>query len=487
MAAQEQLPDDLRNRALGVMKEVGAYIGSKGDPAVMSSFKQPPSLFVLVVITGVLLTITLIISEIANYYEIKQNWEHYRCMPSIAPFARFYGYNLSENMNYCISQNVKEHAPGVIDPIYQGINAVAGVVDGVYSKVEAIEGGVASLLSGFESFVINFVNSFRLIGVRVRMAFVRVKEIFARLYGVFIAFAYAAISAITFGENLVCNPLVVFLATLSGVDVCCFAPDTRIQMEDGRTLLITEIKIGDKLWTGSEVTTTYMFEGSNTKMVLLHGVHMSANHYVLVNGHMIPAGEHPDARPAGSIPRLWCLATSNNRLPVVSSTGDMFVCADYEESSDPAVIAEAQRIAEQQLNNGRYGPTIPDYSLGLDPTFRTMMKDGSWKQLATIKIGDILANNAVVTGVIREQCDQIVNTPDKFIMSAAQLIYYETSWIRAAHVWPAVKGGVILCHLMVSNNLPFLVRGESEIYCVRDYAEITSLDIQAPYDHYMTQ
>ena len=489
MATQEQLPDDLRNRALGVMKEVGAYIGSKGDPVVMNSFKKPPSMFVLILITGVLAVITFIISEIANYYEIKQNWSHYRCTPSVAPFARFYGYDLSENMNYCISQNVKEHAPGVIDPIYQGISAVAGVVDGVYSKVEAIESGVSGLLSGFQSFVMNFINSFRLIGVRVRMAFIRIKEIFARVYGIFIAFAYAAISAITFGENLVCNPLVVFLGTISGVDICCFAPDTLIRMENGELIPIRNVKIGDRLHGLAEVTTTYLFDGANTKMVHLYGVHMSANHYVQYDGRMIRAGMHPDATHARSIPLLWCLATTTNRIPIVTPLGMSLLCADYEESSDPAVIKEAQRIAEMSLNGDltEPGPTVPDYSLGLDPTFTTLMKDGSWKQLDSLKIGDTLANGIIVTGVIREVCDKQVETPDGFAISAAQLVYYERSWRRAAHIgWASVDRSTVLCHIMVSNNMPFMVRGDTEIYCVRDYTEISSLDIQIPYDTNLT-
>jgi len=487
-----QLPDDLRNRALGVMNEVGAYVGSKGDPAVMSSFKEPPSVMVLVLITGVLALIAYIVSEIANYNEIIQNWEHYRCMPSVAPFARFYGHDLKENMNYCISQGVKEHAPGVIDPIYQGINAIAGVVDGVYSKVEAIEGGVSGLLSGFQAFITNFVNSFRLIGVRVRMAFLRIKDIFSRIYGIFIAFSYAAISAITFGENLVCNPLVVFLGAITGVDVCCFAPETQIRMADGSVKPIKDIRIGDRLAslegkTESKVTTTYLFDGANTKMVHLHGVHMSANHYVPWGDRMIQAGRHPAATPASTIPRLWCLGTSNNRIPVVTQAG-VLMCADYEESSDPAVISEAQRIAEMTLNScADAGPTVPDYSLGLDPTFTTLLRNGSWVQLDAVKVGDVLANGAMVTGVIREVCDEQMETPDGFAVSAAQLVYYEGLWKRAAHIgWATLDRSTVLCHVMLNDNQPFVVRGDSEVYCMRDYAEITSDAMQTPYDNFIS-
>ena len=479
-----QLTDELEKEGMLAMKKIGAYIGTNGDPRVMDSFKEPTSMFYLFLITGGLALVAYMIAEISNFQEIKRNWSHYRCMPSIAPFSKFYGHDLAETMNFCVSQTVKEHAPGVIDPIFAGINKVTGIVDGVYDKVVSIEGGVAGLLKGFETFMVNFVNSFRLLGVRVRMSFVRIKDIFARVYGLFIAFAYAAISAITFGENLICNPLVVFLGTITGNDICCFAPETPIRMADGSVRPISQIAIGDQLAGGSEVGTTYLFDGSTTKMVQIHGVHVSANHYLPgPDGAMIQAGEHPDAREASRLTRLWCLATTNNRIPVVTNMNTTELYADYEESSDPAVIAEAQRIAEEHLNGGAAGPTVPDYSLGLDPSLLTFMKNSTWKPLSQIQIGDELMGGGIVIGLVREVCEEQCMSPGGHYVSAAQLIGHGDKWVRAAHIWPAIPvRQSILYHVMLSVDTGFTVGGDGEVFNVRDYAEITALDIQKPYD-----
>ena len=478
-SARVHLTEELEREGLLAMKKLGLYVDSVGNAAVMDSIKEPPSMFLLFLITSGLGLIAYIISEISNYNTIRNNWATYRCMPSITPFAKFYGYSLSETMNFCMAQAVREHAPGVINPIYKGINEVAGVVDGVYSKVESIEGGVAGLLKGFESFVINFVNSFRLLGTRVRMSFIRIKEIFGRVYGLFIAFAYAAISAITFGENLVCNPLVVFLATISGVDgICCFAPNTLIAMADGSQRPIASVKIGDTLADGGHITTTFLFDGNTTKMVRIAGVHVSGNHYVF-DGGWIQAEEHAAAIDAPSLSHLWCLSTTTNQIPVVSDNG-ILVCADYEESSDPAVIAEAQSIAEMHLN-GSAGATVPDYSLGLDPTLHVFMKNNTWKQLMNVAIGDELVGGAIVAGLVREVCPVQCQTPGGHYVSAAQLVFHGGSWVRAAHLWPTVNRDTILCHIMVSNNMAFTVGGDGEMFNVRDYAEVTSMDIQAPY------
>lgn len=483
----QQLPDELLRSAAHLVQQVNAHIGSNGNPAVMATFVQAPSYFVLILLTCGLALIAYIIAELANYYEIKNNWNEYRCMPSIAPFSAFYGYNLSENMNFCVSQSVKEHAPGVINPIYSGIAEVSTVIDGVYNKVAAIEEGVGGLLAGFQSFVMEFINAFSLIGTRIRMAVIRLKDIFGRIYGIFIAFVFAAISALTFGENLICNPLVAFLGVVMGYDVCCFSPDTLVVMADHTTKTIASIQIGDQLAGGGMVTSLYEFDGSRTSMVRIDGIHVSGNHFLLgPAGTMIPAANHPAAVPAPSLTRIWCLGTSNNRIPIVSSLSNTtYSFTDFEESEDPDVIAEVQAIAEKELNGTAsvVGASVADYSLGLDPTLLVFMRDRTWKSLSNVCIGDKLMGGGTVTGLIREVCDVQCQTPGGFAVSAAQLILVGGQWKRAAHIFPAAAAAdAVLYHLMVSNNASFTVGGEDTILSVRDYAEVTSDAMQAPYD-----
>jgi len=91
-----------------------------------------------------------------------------------------------------------------------------------------------------------------------------------------------------------------------------------------------------------------------------------------------------------------------------------------------------------------------------------------------------------VIGLIEEICESQCLTSAGHRVSAAQLILYEGRWIRAALIYPSmdIKPSV-LSHLMVTNNASITVGGDGEILQVRDYAEVTSLDIQAPYDEKM--
>jgi hypothetical protein len=483
--AEQQLPENLQRKVMDDMFEVMAYLKTKGDPRVMESFVSPPSLLVLGAITLLLVLIAAGLAAMSNYANVRANWAEYRCEPSVTPFAKFYGFDLEETINFCIGQSVKEHAPGVINPIYAGINKITGVVDGVYTKVEAVEGGVSGLLSGFKTFITNFENSFRLLGTRIRMAFIRIKDIFARVYGIFIAFAYAAISAITFGENLICNPLVTFVAGFAGVDICCFAPDTQIIMADGSTKAIRDVTLGDRLVGDVEVVSTYLFDGAGTRMYKIHGIHVSGNHYVAkADGELVRVDAHPAATPAPELDRLWCLGTSTHIIPIQTPGGRTLVFADYEESSDPAVIAAAQRIAETKLNpHMAPGPTVADYSLGLDPTLSVQMANGTWKPMGTVAIGDRVTSGGQVVGLIRETCESVCLSPGGHMVSAAQLIWMKDRWIRAAHLWPVAEGiEATLYHVMIDNDQPLAICGDGEYFLVRDYAEITDRAIQEPYD-----
>lgn len=481
-----QLPDDLREEAARALQKVGAYLGTRGDPTVMASFKDSPGIVAFALMTAGLAFLLLIIAQIGNYWEIRNNWAYYQCQPSVAPFAAFYGHDLKDTMSFCVQQQVKEHAGGVIAPIYKGIAEVQGVVDGVFTKVEAVEGGIMGLLRGFENFVINFVNSFRLLGVRVRVAVVRIKEIFQRVHAIFIAFAYSAVSAITFGENLVCNPLTVFVGTIAGVDICCFAPETQIYKTGAGAVPITSLSIGDTLADGARITAVFEFDGADVPMVSVRGIHVSTNHSLRHRGHWIAAGEHPDAVPVPSRQRIYCVNTTTNTITVPPPLGDTpLVFTDYEETSDVAVAAAAQKAAAEALGGG--GSPVAEFNLGLDPELQVLVDGGVWKRVDELTVGTRLANGSRVTGVVREWCRDVRLTPAGSRVAAAQLMRSVDGggWFRAANRFDARDSSGVLCQVFLDSNDCLTVANAREMWSVRDYQEWHGPETQAPYDAWL--
>jgi hypothetical protein len=444
----------------------------------------------LVVGTALLAFLAYGISALSDYEHVRRNWGTYRCNPQYTAFAKYYGHDLQETLNACIQEEVRRNSGEVMRPVYEGVAKVVGVVDGVYDRAEAVAGGVENLLGGFKNFVVNFASSFRLVGTRARMSLIRVKDIFARIYGIFIAFSYAAISALTFGENLVCNPLVTFVAGIAGADVCCFAPGTRVRLATGGAAAIEDVRIGDELSAGAgRVSSVYRFSGRGIPMVWIEGVRVSTNHALRAPdaSGWIPAGEHPLATPAEECELLYCLGTEGNQIPVVCPDGAVdAVYTDYEESSAPEIIAAAQAAAETAVNpDGFVGPTVPDYGLGLAGDCRVRMAAGRQLPLRDVRVGHILANGQRVIGVIHEICPTQVRTPGGSVVAAAQLVWWGGRWRRACWLdWPAVAAEAAtepLVHLMVDSIGSFIVEDASGVrLIVRDYAE--AADAQGPYD-----
>lgn len=461
-------------------------MGSAADPGLLNTFHVPFSPLVAIGIALLFIGIVAILVAMNSYKIIRANWSTYRCHPEVTPFAAFYGYNLKETMNFCVGELVKEHAPGVINPIYKAVEEVMGVVDEVYEEAAAIEGDVAGLLSGFEAFVVNFMNSMRLVGTQIRMSAIRIKDIFGRLYGSFFSIVFAGISAITFGSNLVCNPLIVFIAGLAGSDICCFHPDTLIMMNDGSSKRICEINIGEQLEDSVIVTSVYEFNGSQTEMVSIYGIQVSCNHYVRSAGRMVRADQHPAAVPCSSYSRIYCLGTNRNTIPVLNYLGITEEFADYEESEEPAVIYKTQQTAERLLNgpSREPGPPVSDYSLGIDPSALVLMISGAWKPLYRVQVGDVLApDHNVVSATIMEYCQKCCRTPDDVVVSAAQLVQNGAQWIRSIYTFRPDNSFFILRQLFVSKGF-FIIRAAAgtRLYKVRDYREVDSPELQAPYD-----
>jgi len=164
---------------------------------------------------------------------------------------------------------------------------------------------------------------------------------------------------------------------------------------------------------------------------------------------------------------------------------------DYEESEDADVIAEVQAIAEKELNGDTsvVGETVLDYSLGLDPAYTVLLKGGVRTRLEDLRIGDELVGGGTVSGVIREECESLRMGPGGLAIAAAQLVYVHGKWKRAQHIFPRLVsplGPRILCQLMVTNNAAFTVVGHAMSILVRDYAEVTVPEMQAPYDKKVT-
>ena len=112
----------------------------------------------------------------------------------------------------------------------------------------------------------------------------------------------------------------------------CFSPETLVKLQNGRTVMMKNLKLGDVLINGSIVDAVMKIKNDNDPYYKLPGnILVTGSHYVKYGGKYIHVKDVPDAKPTGKVdPVVYCLVTSDHKIPV----GD-YVFWDWEDNLIP--------------------------------------------------------------------------------------------------------------------------------------------------------
>jgi len=441
------------------------------------------NLFYVVILTIVLVVILFTVFIGGSIADVARNWPSYRCNPIIMPFASLYGYNASDNFNFCMKSIFNANTAAVMGPIYGLMSGFTDIAGNIANSANSFRYLIANLLNGMDRLMSGYRDRFQFILFTIRMSFLKIKSLMGRLYGTFYSVIFMALSGLTAAKNLAFNDLVMFLLEF------CFDPETPIELADGSVKKLHSVVIGDKLKAVDSVepvvTSIFTFDGSATPMVRIGDTLVSREHFTFYKEEWIKAGDHPDAISAESIPALTCINTTTH---VFTVRGVIF--ADYDESSDPTVVTVTQSLAEMLLNGGLHGDgceATADYELGISGMMPVVLYDGTALPLASVKIGDKLLGGGVVQGLVQEKCNWLVTLPNGHKVSGSQLLWDPnfSMWRRAALVHPeaCIKSeGVVLHQLTVSNNII-----ESVDCIFRDYREVNEPDMEKAYENSLTK
>jgi len=437
------------------------------------------NLIYLLILTGVQLVVLFNVLIGGSFTDIIRNWPKHRCNPMIMPFAALFGYDASENFNFCMKNIFSSNAATVLGPVYTLMSKFTDIAGTIANSANSFRYLIANLLNGMERLMASYRDRFQFIIFTLRMSYMKMMTLMGRLYGTFYAVIFMGLSGLKAADNVANNDLVKFLLEF------CFDPKTPIELADGTIIELEKVVIGSKLKAvdgkNPVVTSMFRFNGSKTPMVRIGTVLVSSEHFTFYNDDWIKASEHPEAVAAESIPELVCLNTDTH---VMNLCGIVF--ADYDESSDPRVIETTQALAEMQLNSGSFdkmNEKTSDYALGIEESMPVVYKNGETRLIKNVRIGDELMGGGIVTGLIKEQCSWITTLPNGRYVSSSQLIWDKdfSLWRRAAFVYPEKSGmmsvPLTLYQLSVTNNTI-----ESVDYMFRDYREVNDPDMEKPYE-----
>jgi hypothetical protein len=102
------------------------------------------------------------------------------------------------------------------------------------------------------------------------------------------------------------------------IRIRCFSPETPIKLQNGETVLMKNLKLGDILINGSVVDAVMTIRNENDPYYKLPGnIIVTGSHYIRYGGKYIHVKNVPEAKPTGKVdPVVYCLVTSDHKIPV---------------------------------------------------------------------------------------------------------------------------------------------------------------------------
>jgi hypothetical protein len=414
--------------------------------------------------------------------EISENWPKYRCSPTIMPFASLYGHDAAENFQFCIKNILQGKADELLGPFGSVIATFLGTLSTLIQSANSMRLQMATLVGGLSSITQEFQNRIVQLMFRVQLTAGRIKFLMYRLFATFYSVIYMGMSGITAVSNLGDSFLFKFL------DTFCFDGNTLVDLEEKGLTPISKVQIGDRFSkTGGKVTAVFRFACDGQPMVTINDILVSTNHYVQgSDGKWIQSKDHPLAIPTspwvGGVENpLWCVNTSDHKIPI-----DDYIFLDYDETEEGD--QETMDFTENRVNSfvkrsKRSKSTkveIEEYSPTVSSTASLKMKEGHFKKVTDIQLGDELANGRVA-GIIQKEITRYCNL-DTESVGEATLIWcpQKQEWRRAAEdyaVHTLQEPTPFYSFVVVSTAILELQSGHK----IRDYVEVHSPDSEAAY------
>lgn len=276
----------------------------------------------------------------------------------------------------------------------------------------------------------------------------------------------------------------------------CFAKGTYVQTKQGANPIET-IKIGDKLSTNADVLAIMEFVTDAKDLYDLYGVTVSGSHIVYHNNIPCHVSAHPDAillEEKASI-QLYCLITSDHKIPIVTAQG-ITTFADWEEISD---IKELQK-----WNYDVFCKLNPNYISSYDVksvSKNILMSEALFSEHTQvlckqghISIKDLVpgdcilhsdGTHAYITGIVRMNASEVSKTislgNDEYMSNAVW--YYDTKngiWSQSDDESHTQNTGI--WYSLFTTSGIFQIKTEKGLLTVRDFTDIGPDHIHESYE-----
>ena len=279
------------------------------------------SIFIIVVFIALYMFNVLTI----GMNKIKEDWEVYRCNPSVMPFASYFGHDSAENFNFCIQNMQSNYMAYLMQPLQYNLS----IMGETGSKLTSSLNDARAFISNIRSFITNIVQSIFSVFLNILIEFQRItiniKDLFNKLIGIMTTLMFTLDGSI-----------MTMNATWSGppgqlVRALCFHPETILKLKDDSVVCMKDIPLNSVLKNGSivyavmhisnvdkdgkSIESLYKIKGGEKDVdILVSGSHLIYNpeNENFVQVEHLPQAEKTDIE----CKTFTCLITSNHIIPI---------------------------------------------------------------------------------------------------------------------------------------------------------------------------
>ena len=412
------------------------------------------SVILFIIITIILICIISYCLIMINAQPIIDDWANQRCKPNIIPIAGFITHPegisaidyTQQNFTYC-TQNILTNITGIaLEPLTFVTNSLNSMAQNVKTDIQNVRNMFNKVRNMFQEVTQEIMGRIMNFMIPLQQMIIGIKDLLAKIQGtmtaglftllgsyytlkslmgaiaqfiISILITLAAMIAVfwiipfTWGAAIantaifiaIAIPMIIILAFMVDVlkvqtnlkvpSVKCFDEHTLITMNDGIKKHIMDIKVGDILLNNNEVTACIKVETKGSIMYKLNNIIVSDSHIVKYEDNWIPVSKHPDAIKFISYnkPYLYCLNTRNK---VISINDIIFTDWDELYDNDINEIQNNDILPFNSLND------IHTYlDGGFEGTTKIKLRNGDFKEIKDINIGDILENGENVYGIVK--------------------------------------------------------------------------------------
>jgi hypothetical protein len=367
----------------------------------------------------------------------------------------------------------------VMEPFIHFFEKILDVIVDLVKSVQNIRKMIDYLRDSIRSFLLDIADMFYAYATKFSLLFNRLLETFSKVFLVFEDLFFSLGYSIYTVSSLWNSPFG------DAARYFCLHPDTQITMKDGNKIIVSKIKVGDKIKTGGTVQAVHTFTGKNVQMYSYKNkIIIASSHLVLEDGKWIRMENSKFAVPVDKRENtIYCLTTEKGKIYI---EGDLF--ADYMENENSKQMTHILNLVMTHLNNKPSNLTGENEKVwGFHKDTFVKLKS-ELKNITDIKIGDDLGDNNFVEGITKiygKVPGMKLFNYNGVICSGNVIVKKDNSWELIKNVGFQIPVKKSVLYHIVTTNGDFIVKQNNKSQTFRDYDQAKDEDTNDKIDEYI--